>query len=279
MKKLFLSLAAFAAVVGGHAQLSDRENYDQHIKLGARPKAGDAALQFVIPLSEGTEAQGQFFGNLLSTGDLLTFKYYDTDTQVKRFGIRISSDNWNNKGTIADSTALTPPPADNLKEFKSKSIDRQFNLAFGQEMHYSPKNIFDVYAGGEVLLGFGKVKTRDFQVFDNGDEFESVRTTNTHNLGFGLVTGFNVFVAELPISLGIEYGINGMWTFGGKTRVSETSNVGGTTTEAEWVEQESDFTGAPDTHQYSKLSRREFNMNTNQMIRLNLHIYFGTGKE
>ena len=70
-----------------------------------------------------------------------------------------------------------------------------------------------------------------------------------------------------------------MWTFGGKTRVSETSNVGGTTTEAEWVEQESDFTGAPDTHQYSKLSRREFNMNTNQMIRLNLHIYFGTGKE
>jgi hypothetical protein len=277
MKKLILSLAAFAAVVGGHAQLSDRENYDQHIKLGARPIAGDAALQFVIPLSEGVGNQGEFFGNLLTTGDLLTFKYYNTDTDVFRAGIRVKTDNWTNNGTFADSSALVAQTPE--AEFRSKSVSRQFNLALGMEKHYSPRNIFDVYAGGEVLFGLGKDKTVNETDFDNGDVDYETRTTNTNNVGFGLVTGFNIFVAELPVSVGLEYGLNGMWTFGGKTKVTREQTIGDTNESAEWFEQESDFNGTADGNQYSKLSRRQFNMDTNQIIRLNIHIYFGTGRE
>ncbi|MEZ4798877.1 MAG: hypothetical protein R2809_03685 [Flavobacteriales bacterium] len=277
MKKIILSLGVVLAFISASAQLSDRTNYDQHIRLGARPVAGDAALQFVIPIVSATDAQGSFAGNLLSTGDLLTFKYYKTDVNVIRAGIRLSTNNWANSGTVADSTALTPPPADDLAEFVSRSVDRQFNLSIGMEKHFTPKNIFDVYAGGDVLIGLGKMKTREFMSYDNNDEIETITSTNTQNLGFALVTGFNVFIAELPVSLGLEYGLNGMWTFGGRTKVNQTSKIGSTSNDGEWFEQDFDLSGAPDDHQYSKLKRREFNMNTNQMVRLNLHIYFGTG--
>ncbi len=279
MKKLFVLLPALMVFVTGFGQLSDRENYDQHYKLGARPKAGDAALQFVIPIvnltaNNGSDA-GTYAGNILSNGDLLTFKYYLTDANVVRAGLRIKTDNFSNSGTVADSSALTIP-IDNLSEFMQKSVSREFNLAGGMEKHFTAKNVFDVYAGGELFFGLGKDRTVSNFDYRDGSRSYETRSTNTNILGFGLMTGFNIFVAELPISIGLEYGLTGKWIFGGKTKVSREETVGTEIATAEWVEQSEDFNGNADAHKYSSLGRRQFNMDTNNIIRLNIHIYFSS---
>ena len=136
-----------------------------------------------------------------------------------------------------------------------------------------------------ILRGRG-MKNRSVSQDDflNGDKMYMTRTTNTRIVGFGLFTGFNVFIAELPISVGLEYGLTGKWIFGGKTKVEmeQTIDAFDFDESSEWYEQEEDAFGNDDLNlngldqQYSELSRRQFLVNTNHNVRLNIHIYFGT---
>ncbi len=106
-------------------------------------------------------------------------------------------------------------------------------------------------------------------------------TSSTATTVFGVagVVGFNVFVAELPISLGIEYGWSAKWIFGGKTKVKSTDSVGSTTTEQEYITVDGHFLNDGITdRQYSSFSGREFNMDNNHSVRTTLNIYFGTKK-
>ena len=71
--------------------------------------------------------------------------------------------------------------------------------------------------------------------------------------------------------------------FGGKTKVVEEIDVdGGADYTAEYTTQNTDGFGDQDldflgnSRQYSDLSRRAFNMDTNNTVRINLNIYFGT---
>ena len=116
----------------------------------------------------------------------------------------------------------------------------------------------------------------DQEDYNNGDKSYMTSTTGTTIFGLGGVVGFNVFVAQLPIALGLEYGLSGKWIFGGKTKVEQEITVGSTSESAEWIEQDFDGLGNPDAIQYSDLSRRQFNMDTNHNVRLNIHIFFNS---
>ena len=85
-----------------------------------------------------------------------------------------------------------------------------------------------------------------------------------------------MFVAELPVSIGLEYGLSGKWIFGGKTKVNEDVKVGSDSEATEYYTQTEDAFGVADPTRYSDLKRRQFNMETNNNIRLNIHIYFST---
>ena len=89
----------------------------------------------------------------------------------------------------------------------------------------------------------------------------------------GIISGFNVFLGHLPVSIGLEYGWNAKWTFGGVTKVKEDVTTGATSYTQEYKLDESTTSGST-TARYSKLKRREFNANTNQDVRVVLHIYF-----
>ncbi len=290
MKKLILLTVCFSFIAAGlQAQLSTRENYDQRLKLSTRPKAGDASLQFVIPIidlsSSDSSNAGLYKGNSLFRSDFLTYKYYLTDQNVLRLALRYTVANARMEGTAPDSTGSLNPINENLDEIETdlkRLQQRDFAIAGGLEKHFSNSNIFDVYGGAEVMIGLGKNKTIDQEEYFNGNKEFTTKTTNTKILGFGLVTGFNVFIAELPISIGLEYGLTGKWMFGGKTKVEREQTVGTISQSAEWFEQEEDIFGDDDVNllgqpqQYSDLSRRSFNVNTNHNVRLNIHIYFST---
>jgi len=292
MKKVLLLAVLFSMTcVSAFSQLSTRENNDYVYRLSTRPKAGDAALQFVIPIvnlnaNDNGEA-GLYKGNSLFASDFLTYKYYHTDNTVIRAALRWTVDNAVSKGTAVDSTGLNPinEEANEIETDYKRLNSRDFAIAGGLERHFTNSNIFDVYAGGEVMLGLGKNKSVSEEEYFNGDKDFETRTTATRVVGFGLVTGFNVFVAELPISIGIEYGLTGKWVFGGTTKVEREQTVLGESESGEWEEQETDAFGDDDLNlnsqpqQYSDLSRRRFAMNTNHNVRLNINIYFSTRQD
>ena len=73
----------------------------------------------------------------------------------------------------------------------------------------------------------------------------------------------------MPISIGLEYGLNAKWNLGGKTRNEVEQTVGGETKSDDYFTRENDNT------KYKKLKSRSFGMDTNQNVRLAVNIYFG----
>lgn len=289
MKKtlLVITLLAIGASSAFAQGLSTRENEAIVAKLGARPVAGDAALNFVIPLvglnaNDGTEA-GLFNGNLLGSGDLLTFKYYHTDNFVIRAGIRLYADNDRYNGDVLDdeNSGNELFPGD-VSFQEGITQDRSYMLAVGAEHHFSNSNIFDVYTGADLLLGFNKMRESLETEFITDDDdaitnqtartLEDANTTSTV-VGLGWVIGWNTFVAQLPISVGVEYGLNLKWVLGGKTKVTEELDITNPDGSQSYsIEYETDPTTG--MLQFSDLSRRHFNMDTNQNVRLTVNIYF-----
>lgn len=290
MKKTLLVMTLLAmGVTSVSAQgLSTRENEAIVAKLGARPVAGDAALNFVIPLvglnaNDGTQA-GLFNGNLLGSGDLLTFKYYHTDNFVLRAGIRLYADNDRLNGETLNDEAYGVEWADgDISNLEVINQDRSYVLALGFEHHFSNSNIFDVYTGADLLLGFNKMRTTEemeYAVIDGTLDNITTRDlmteqTNSTVVGLGWVVGWNTFIAQLPISVGIEYGLSLKWVLGGKTKVTEERDIDNVTDGAPQPYAVEYYT---DDSQpgllFTDLSRRHFNMDTNQNVRLTFQFYF-----
>lgn len=289
MKKTLLVMTLLAmGVTSVSAQgLSTRENEAIVAKLGARPVAGDAALNFVIPLvglnaNDGTEA-GLFNGNLLGSGDLLTFKYYHTDNFVLRGGIRLYADNDRLSGdALNDEPSGNPLAPGDISRMETIDQDRSYVLALGFEHHFSNSNIFDVYTGADLLVGFNKMRaTEEVEYFleDNPEDFVTrdlfTQQTNSTVVGLGWVVGWNTFVAQLPISVGIEYGLSMKWLLGGKTKITEERDINNAqegSPQPYTVEYYTD--DAAPGMLFSDLNRRHFNMDTNQNVRLTVQFYF-----
>jgi hypothetical protein len=291
MKKTLLvfSLFAMGASTVFAQGLSTRENEAIVAKLGARPVAGDAALNFVIPLvglnaNDGTEA-GLFNGNLLGSGDLLTFKYYHTDNFVLRAGVRLYANNDRLSGD-----ALNDIPSGNellLGDISRRDMinqDRSYVIALGFEHHFSNSNIFDVYTGADLLLGFNKMRNTletEYHLVDNPSDFLTrdlmTMQTNSTVVGLGWVIGWNTFVAQLPISVGIEYGLSMKWLLGGKTKVTDERDINNASDgfpQSYAVEYYTDDHPNFDGINFDDMSKRNFNMDTNQNVRLTVQFYF-----
>jgi hypothetical protein len=285
MKKSVLMIAMAFGVSTAFAQLSTRENDETVIRYGARPKAGDMAFVLGTAIANDSGMVAKLFsGNALQSGNILTYKYYATDDIVIRAGIRFMNENVTYKGTGLDSSAqynphgVTPSglygnAGQSLADMKTKTVKRMYEIVPGVEKHFLASNIFDAYIGADLYLGFGSERSINNFEYTNGDHNKMNSKTNTTNVGLGLVSGFNVFIGNLPVSLGLEYGWNAKWTFGGLTKVKEDVTVG-TTSYTQEYKQDNSTTSASDA-KYSKLKRREFNANTNQDVRVVLHIYFG----
>jgi hypothetical protein len=268
MKKVLL-VAAFAfGFSSAFAQLSTRENDATSVKLGARPVKGDMSLTFALGLSKDSGTASLFNGNLLGAGDLLTFKKYREDDLAIRFGVRLQQDKVSESGTSADSSAFVPVPANSA--FKTQSNTREWVIVPGIEKHFNAGNIFDVYTGADLYLGFKNQRTISNIENTKTSDFSNIKqTTNNTVVGLGWIVGFNVFVAQLPISVGLEYGLNAKWDLGGKTKNVLETKVGGETKSDEF------FTRDGDATQYQSLHKRQFGMDTNQNVRLAVNIFFG----
>lgn len=290
--KTTLLCVLFAISFKLSAQLTTRENEEVIVKLGARPQKGDMSLMFaydIIP--DSVKKANLYSGNFLRAGDLLTFKYYLKDNLVFRGGIRLTHISSDTKGAYEDSTyyfvnQINSPGGKST--MRNASLVREYIFVPGIEKHFSNNNFFDVYTGADLFLGFGRERGINNIDFTNGDYSRIKTRMNTQIIGVGGLIGFNMFIAQLPISIGLEYGINALYIGGMKTRINREDRITtGTVTETYssdyFVEGRFDptnidpSTGVPGSgqDQFNQLKNRAFTMETNQNVRITLNLYFG----
>ncbi|MBK8226341.1 MAG: hypothetical protein IPK70_04095 [Flavobacteriales bacterium] len=275
MKKTLLSFALLGLCSVASAQLSTRENQDTRYKFGGRPVAGDMALVFGLTLNnasfgDGSDSTARSIStwNRLSKGNLLTFKKFIQDDLAIRAGFRLARDSRSIKGEV-DSTQFIPAT---LAEFEYKKSTREYMLVPGIEKHFSNSNIFDVYAGADLYLGFGRDRMVESYIFrDTDDNDVHTMTTPYTIVGLGGIVGFNVFVLDLPIALGVEYGWSAFWQLGNKTK--HEVEQGTDSWEYYTVGGDPNTAGGANT-QYSSVKQKYNTMDTNDQVRLVLNIYF-----
>ena len=110
------------------------------------------------------------------------------------------------------------------------------------KVKFSSKNLLDVYVG--ATLPFGVSKDKYINIFD-GDNY-GTQLRSSFEIGLGAYIGLQCFVADLPVAIGLEYGLTGYKFLGEKYK-----NI---TTDENGVEQVY-YTTTPynDYNQYSKL--------------------------
>ncbi|MBK8847239.1 MAG: hypothetical protein IPO27_12125 [Bacteroidetes bacterium] len=273
MKKIFVTILFAGVALSGFGQLSTRSNDNTVEPLGARPQKGDMALTFGADLTSlfSNDSVDKGFNNVnsLGSGAPISIRYYLSDNVAFRGAIRLYKENNKFNGS-SDSTTQVDGGSQNfaLTDREFQDLKREYVLIPGIQKHFSPANMFDVYAGADLHLGFRKELNVDNSEFANGDYNRLTRTTNKAVIGLGGVIGFNVFIAHLPVSLGMEYGWTAKWTKGGKTENEKDVKSGTDVTTLTY------FTQSDDENSYKDLKRSSFDMDTNQDVRLILSIYF-----
>jgi len=277
MKKTILSFALLGLCSVASAQLSTRENQDTRYKFGGRPVAGDMALVFGIALGgdnvdfQDGSAETNTAWNRLGRGNLLTFKKFIDNDFAIRAGIRLQRDSRAIKGEV-DSTEFIQA---DLAEFEYKESTREYMLAPGIEKHFSNSNIFDVYVGGDLFLGFGRSRSVETYTFRDTDVNSAHTMTTPYTIaGLGGVVGFNVFVLDLPIAIGLEYGGAAFWQFGNKTKHEVTSGDDSWEYYTVGADPNTEVSSNPANGQYSSVKQRFATMDTNGQVRVVANIYF-----
>lgn len=281
MKKLsFVLMGAMlmCAPVVVNAQISTRTDTPSNLNFGTRPEAGTKLLTFNVDIApdSGFGLNGNLYNRLgIANGRLFTAKYFLSEKLAVRFGLNLTRSSVASKGDI-DTSLVNFPTPDTLVSNDFRQLSRAFLLVPGLEYHFTNSNIFDVYAGGDLILGSGSDVTRNN--LEYAKDFYNRMETRTPYFAVGInpVVGFNIFVVDLPVSIGLEYGFNAMWKFGGATKVSQEMKMSGmgTPIEREYYTQETDPFGNADLNGYSSLKRKTGSVNTMNNLRLTLNIYF-----
>lgn len=225
MKKVLLTLALCLSFIGfAQAQLSEGEVVTSKIATGNRPQADDWGIYFgpsyseIVDLIKSANADFESFGF-----PLINLKYYATDRLEIRAGIQYNGTTSKSNGTYqqtyylnADGVTQNIPVTDNRH-------NRRFRISPGVVYHFSPTNILDVYVGTSIPIGFdGQEVVYQSQMYLNQNNTLSQypllnnSSYNSFVIGINSFIGLQAFVADLPLSLGFEYGLSGLLRTGQK---------------------------------------------------------------
>lgn len=217
MKKLLTLVAclAFAGAMQAQSVLTQGNPYASNMKTGNRPGSGDWGLYIGPSYSEITDLVscfGKFGGIDIVRGlPLLNVKYYTTDHFELRGGLQYYKLGYRSNGTELLTNA----------EQTFKESEWFFRIIPGCAYHFSSKNVLDVYAGAALPIGF------------EGQTYKDETPTLVNNtyrksfcVGLEAFVGLQAFVADLPLSIGLEYGFGGMFHTGEKIKCEATDMNG-----------------------------------------------------
>ena len=223
MKKLVITALAFCmGLVAANAQITTGESSAQVVRTGNRAEAGDFGLylggtstmfKYLVydqnDAITGTTTEGQ-----LEALPLINFKYMLTDKFEARLGLE-----WWTISTATKSNGEGPTGT-----WLTKGKDRFTNkyLYPGVAYHFSNSNILDVYVGAELPIGWETTSVTYYADY-TGNESDRDRKAkaNDFNVGLGGFIGLQAYVANLPVAVGVEYGISSLKTLSSSKTITE----------------------------------------------------------
>jgi hypothetical protein len=225
MKKCLplIVLLFFAVSLTGYSQLSDRVNSPSTFKVGTRPLKGNYGLYFGLAYNE---IEYWFDHDLTYTGlPIISLKYYLTDNNVVRIGIQTSRTSEKAKGTVdplINGSGIT--------EKNSVDVNSKFLFSPGFEHHFTSSNILDVYVGALLPLGWKSEEYVNDESYTGGNYNKYTRSSFSFTYGYEAFVGVQAFVADLPLAVGLDFGVAGLGHLGTKYKHEVKSKVGAVTT-------------------------------------------------
>ena len=198
MKKLFTILTVFAMTTTvSFSQISDRVNDESTYLLGARPQAGNFGFYLGLSTAEIADLTED---NWQESGiPLINVKYYQTDKLVLRAGVQVSKKRRSIDGKLdEDMTGFT--------EYKHVETDAKWNIALGAEQHFDLSNIFDSYIGLNANVGYERSVRTHNESYAGGNYNNNEGSNFGFTYGLETFIGTNFFIADLPITAGVELG-------------------------------------------------------------------------
>jgi hypothetical protein len=263
MKKLQYAVLFTLALCSTNAfsQLSDRVNSPSTFKVGTRPVMGNYGLYFGLAYNE---LEYWFDHDLTYNGlPIVSLKYYRTDNNVWRIGFQTSTKNKVTKGTV-DYTVN----GGTLAEKKLVDNTSRLTIYPGYEHHFTSSNIMDVYMGTVIPIGWDRAKYIDEETESNKNYNKASRTRTSLTYGLEAFIGVQAFVADLPLALGIDFGVAAMGHLFDKYKYETSSKFGALSTSQTYYTVDDTGAGV----KYETLSSRDYQLQGN--IRLTLTYFF-----
>lgn len=214
MKKLVISaLALCMGLVTANAQITTGESSAQVIRTGNRAEAGNFGLYLGATASMFKNLM-DFEGTEVKALPLMNFKYMVSDKVEARLGLEwwttSTKDNVNGEYDGGDFETMN----------KIKETNKY--LYPGIAYHFSNNNILDVYFGAELPFGWGSNTTTDYRDYDGKDfDVDEQEKTSSFQIGLGAFVGLQGYVANLPLAIGVEYGISSLKDVKSQTIVTD----------------------------------------------------------
>jgi hypothetical protein len=256
MKKVFLVLMSVAICHSAIGQISTGESTSTSVRTGNRAQEGNFGLYVgavaEFPMADYSEGAVRFL-------PLVNLKYMYSDKMELRLGIAMGRHSETVNGAVEGATE------DESLNVQEKEINANFSLYPGVAYHFSKSNILDVYAGAEVPLGYDRVNnTTRF------DESYNITQRTSFNVGLGGFIGLQAYIANLPLALGLEYGIYSRFDFGLKFKNTSQMNADSDKQVVYWTDDEQVNLGQG--VEFKKLSARKANIGS--QVRLTLTYFF-----
>lgn len=199
---LFMLCVCCLGTTASFAQITTGKPSAKKIKTGNRAEEGN----FGIYLGATTE-----MFKALTDADikfkalpLVNLKYMYTDELEFRVGLEFGKKRELSKGETYNSNSK-----EDGADFKASSVDSRNYFYPGVAYHFSPTNLLDVYVGGELPIGWERYKQSTESEYDKL-EYKSSVSRGTFNIGLGAFIGLQAYIANLPIAVGVEYGLSSM---------------------------------------------------------------------
>lgn len=206
MKKLIVCMlaCAFLASFSVQAQITEGKHSSTVLKTGNRPDYGTWGIFIGPSLSDILLMIDQ---DINYRGvPLVNFKYYWDDSWEFRLGFQFYKTKEKAKGEDDESS--------NVKYSNVKANNR---ITPGFAYHFNSKNLLDVYVGAALPIGWDITKGISSSSIGN-EEYSLTTTQRSFIMGAQAFIGLQVFVADLPFSIGLEYGVSALFRGGLQTK-------------------------------------------------------------
>lgn len=231
--RIFLFLLIFSlGATSASAQLTTGKPSSKVIRTGNRAQGGDFGI-YVGATS--TMFKNMFDSNVdFKAMPLINFKYMVSNQFETRLGFE-----WYKSSERLKGDVLSENDQGDKTTYATRNIEAESSAMFypGIAYHFSKKNLLDVYVGAELPLGWSSNRT----ISEESDIYNA-RTKSSFVIGLGAFIGLQAYIADLPLAVGIEYGISSRFDTGLKYKNEST------------IDGQTQITYEPDFDSLTKLS-------------------------